>query len=150
MTMTKVQCKEILKQAKKADACSSNYKPARKAYKAGNYDTFEKICRGNISWLDDSDIEFPAIVAGEYIYYYGTIRVQGVLNDHSDPVGIIIKTDSESGVLTGIEGRTSEGQTYYELTQQCDFQLKPSNKMLKAIADAIYKHLSIQPLQSKE
>ena len=143
MAMTKAQCKEILKQAKKAKACSTNYKPARKAYKAGDYDTFEKICRGNISWFDEKNIEFPATVAGEYVYYYGTIRVQGVLSDHSEPVGIIIRSETESGVVTGIEARTNEGQTYYELTQQCDFQLKPSNKVLKAIADAIYKHLAI-------
>ena len=143
MALTKAQCKEILKQVKKAKACSSNYKPAKKAYKAGDCATFEKICRGNISWLEDNNIEFPATVAGEYIYYYGTIRVQGVLSDHSDPVGIIIRSEAESGVVTGIEARTSEGQTYYELTQQCDFKLKESNKVLKDIADAIYKHLAI-------
>ena len=143
MAMTKAQCKEILKQAKKAKACSSNYKPAKKAYKAGDYATFEQICRGNISWLDDNNIEFPASAAGKYVYYYGTRKVQGVLSDHSDPVGIIIRSEAESGVVTGIEARSSEGQTYYEMTQQCDFKLKASNKVLKAIADAIYKHLAI-------
>lgn len=143
MTMTKAQCKKILKQAKAAGACSSNYKPAKKAYKAGDYDTFEQICRGNISWLEDNNIEFPANVAGEYVYYYGTRKVQGVLDDTAVPVNIIIRSETESGIVTGIEARNNEGQTYYELTQQCDFQLKPSNKVLKAIADAIYKHLAI-------
>lgn len=143
MTMTKEQCKKILRQAKKANACSANYKPAKKAYKAGDYATFEKICRGNISWFDGNNIEFPTTEAGEYVYYYDSRKVQGALNDNSVPVNITIRSETDSGVVTGIEARDNEGQIYYELTQQCDFKLKESNKMLKAIADEIYKHLAI-------
>jgi len=143
--MTKKQCKEILRQAKEADACSSNYKPAKKAYKAGDYETFEQICRGNISWFDDHSIEFPTSVAGEYIYYYGGFKIKGVLNQHAEPADIIIRTDDESEVVAEIEVKDSLGVTYYKVDRQRDFNLEESNTNLKKLADAIYKHLGIDP-----
>ena len=145
MTMTKAQCKKILKQAKAAGACGSNYKPAKKAYKAGDYDTFEQICRGNISWLDHNSIEFPDTVAGEYIYYYGGFKIKGVLNQHAEPAHISIRTDDKSGAVAEIEVKDSLGVTYYKVEQQRSFNLQESNQFLKKLADEIYKHLDIEP-----
>lgn len=141
MSLTKDQCKEILKQAKKADACSSNYEPAKKAYKKSDYETFEKICRGNISWLVGCGIEFPASVSGEYIYYYRSSKLKGLLNEYGEPSDIIFRIDKDSEVVDEIEVKDSLGVTYYKVEKQRDFNLQESNEYLKMLADAIYKHL---------
>ena len=72
MALSKEQCKEILDKAVASGACHSNSIPAEEAYRKGDYETFEQICRGNYDWLMNRGILNNALainLAGNCIEY---------------------------------------------------------------------------------
>lgn len=145
MSLTKRQCKEILKQAKKYNACSSNYEPAKKAYKARDYETFEKICRGNINWLSQNSIDISHLIEdeGPFITHTSSYVTHGFVNEAGDPVGIEIVYDKDTNAISQICSYDEYHNSPYELNQPGYSTPETDNIHLKNIADAIYKHLGI-------
>ena len=145
MALTKKQCKEILRQAKKADACEENYLPAKAAYKAGDYEMFEKICRGNTVWLQLNGVLTPYPPEGPYIRYSDAYVYNGFVDEDDDTVGMRIVYHKDTNNIYTMRYYNEDGKTLYRLCEDGYCDPKTANVHLKAIADEIYKHLGIDP-----
>lgn len=143
MPLTKKQCKEILKQAKAADACEENYLPAKAAYKAGDYETFEKICRGNIDWLKGNGVNITQFItdAGPIISHSLNYITHGFVDEGDDSVGIELVYNKKTNTLCQLRSYNEYQSSAYMLIQEDGFTPETANFHLKNIADAIYKHL---------
>lgn len=145
MSMSKEQCKDVLTAAAEAKPCIENYSEACKAFEAGDYDLFEKICRGNLLWLEEKGINFPAPLEGPAVQYRAHSIVIGTRNTNGDLVGIVTTVDNKSGYVVRIDSLDDDGKTCYTLDSHLLLHKEDVNKTLKAIADEIYKHLGIEP-----
>lgn len=142
MTLSKEQCEEILNAASHHSPCNSNYHPALAAFAAGDYDLFEKICRGNYLWLKGHEIPLLMPIEGPYVCFRPLQTCTGTLNEEGHNVGISLTVDDSTGVVDYLEYYNANSDHVYTLENR-DYSLD-SKEAMKAIADALYQQLGLQ------
>ena len=56
--LTLTECEDILTQATKAKACKGNLDAAKRYFEAKDTEGFERVCRGNKTWLTANRIRY--------------------------------------------------------------------------------------------
>ena len=67
--LTLTHCENILTKATKAEACKSNLDAAKRYFEAKDTEGFERVCRGNKTWLTASRIRYT-LTDGLYERWY--------------------------------------------------------------------------------
>jgi len=148
MTMTKTQCIHILVKAKEHQACFNNYEPAVAAFEEKDYGTFEKICRGNLTWLQRRGIPTPFSPTGPYVLYSDNEVHRGEVNDEHDDVGIKMILNKRTGLVESMYIFNNQGEPIYSLKKGRSGSATEAYEHLVKLTDALHLQLGLQPLPS--
>ena len=146
MTMTKEQCNQILFEAKVHQACFNNYEPAVAAFEEADYDTFEKICRGNINWLKKRNIETPFAAAGPYLLYGSSAVLKGEVDEERNDVGIKMILNKRTGLVESMYIFNTQGKPVYSLKKAENCNATEAFEHLVKMTDALHLQLGLTPL----
>lgn len=146
MTMTKEQCNQILFEAKVHQACFNNYEPAVAAFEEEDYDTFEKICRGNITWLQRRNIPTPFSPTGPYVLYSEGEVHKGEVNDEHMDVGIKMILNKRTGLVESMYIFNTQGKPVYSLKKAENCNATEAFEHLVKMTDALHLQLGLAPL----